>query len=59
MNQSRLKTFILDHFNAWVMVQMAVKIEGTFNISITMNELIGVTCYGDFKKLLVKHEISL
>jgi acyl carrier protein len=45
-----------DSFN---MVQMAVKIEGAFNITITMNQLIGVTCYGDFKQLLVKHEISL
>ena len=45
-----------DSFN---MVQMAVKIEGAFNITITMNELIRVTCFGDFKQLLVKHGISL
>ena len=45
-----------DSFN---MVQLAVKIESAFNITITMNELSEVTCYGDFKQLLVKHDISL
>lgn len=44
-----------DSFN---MVQIAVKVEGAFNTTITINELIGVTCYGDFKQLLVKRDIS-
>ena len=40
------------HWDSFNMVQMAVKIKGAFNITITMDELIRVTCYGDFKQLL-------
>ncbi len=45
-----------DSFN---MMKMAVEIEGAFNISIAIDELVKITCFGDFKKLLVRHGIGL
>ena len=43
-----------DSFN---MMKMAVEIESIFDITIGMDELVRVTCFGDFKQLLQKHEL--
>ncbi len=45
-----------DSFN---MMNMAVEIEKAFNITIAIDELVKVTCFGDFKRLLVGSGISL
>jgi acyl carrier protein len=40
-----------DSFN---MMNMAVEIEKAFNITIAMDDLVRVTCFGDFRRVLEK-----
>ena len=44
-----------DSFN---MLNMAVEIESAFDIKIAIDELVKVTCFGDFRRLLVDSGIS-
>lgn len=44
-----------DSFN---MMNMAVEIESTFNITIAIDELVKVTCFGDFRRILVDCGVS-